>query len=127
MLEITTISLLIFSAMYIYLSFKIINMRRRKKISLFDGKDKELGYLIRAQGNLFEYGVLFLIFLFLSEIKNLNFHVTIAAVIVLFIGRFIHLYGFVTQKDGSYRVIGMQLTITSLLMIVGVNLISLFL
>ena len=52
---ITAVFAALFALMLVALSMRVARMRIRKRVSLGDGGDKELGAAIRIQGNFIEY------------------------------------------------------------------------
>lgn len=99
---------------FIWLSFKVIGIRRGKQISIGDGDDKTLAHRIRAQGNAAEYMPMF--FLLLGAAALLS---TPPIALHLFglaftIGRIMHGYWFLNpSKNFKPRVYGMMLTFLS--------------
>lgn len=109
--------------MYVYLSIRIIGIRRGKKISIGSGADKQLERAIRVHSNFAEYAPLSLFLILMLEIQSVNNVVVIFLGLLLLIGRCIHAYG-VSQQDEDFRlrVYGMILTFMTLILSSFANL-----
>ena len=64
---ITAVFAALLALMLVGISIRVTVLRAKKKISLFDGGDKELGCAIRAQGNFVEYVPMALMLMGLME------------------------------------------------------------
>ena len=113
MLLITSIIVSLLAILFIKLSFAVIKLRRANKIGLGTGGNESLERAIRAQGNFIEYvpiGVLMLATLELNGVSLIG-------------GRFFHSIGINTPPpDFSKRVLGMQLTLFTLIGLIILNL-----
>ena len=123
---ISAIAALAFVIGYIYFSFNIIKLRRKLKVGLGDGGKKELQYAIRAQGNYFEYGVVFILLLLIAQIVGTHQTMLIISLVFFVIGRVLHAAAFLNQEQNYSRERGMQFTFIGILMIALALLISLF-
>ena len=112
---------------YVYLSLNVIKSRRKSGVALLNGNDKKLTYALRAHGNFFEYSVFFAVLLIFGESLELWPMALHLISIVFLIGRVSHAYGFITQKDGKFRVRGMQLTFLPMIALAALNLVFVFL
>ncbi|RZF93837.1 glutathione metabolism protein [Pseudoalteromonas sp. CO302Y] len=101
--------------MYIQLSFRVIKLRRKKKISLGDGGDSTLNAAIRTHGNFIEYVPFSLILLFLVEYQGLSSHYCYVLGLMLVVGRICHSYA-LAENQLKFRVIGMALTFLTMLL-----------
>jgi len=111
----------------ITLSFRVAQVRLRKKISLGDGGNDKMYRRIRAQGNYTEYAPLSLIGLFAMASLSatpIALHITGSAFLL---GRILHAVGMEAPKaSGKSRLIGMVLTMLTLLGQVGTILFLIF-
>ncbi|MEP1441935.1 MAG: MAPEG family protein [Hyphomicrobiales bacterium] len=100
--------------LFIWLCFKVINVRRGEQISIGNGDNKKLHHRIRAQGNAAEYmPIFFLLMVGAASLSTppLALHVFGAAFTV---GRILHAYWFLSpSKNLKPRVAGMMLTLSS--------------
>ena len=122
MLYITSLSAAILGALCVMLSLKVIGIRRSEKVSVGDGGNESLLRAMRAQSNLVEYAPLTLIMLGCAELNGVS-RVLLGLIAMAFIaGRILHPVGL---KDASApmapRVLGMQLTLVSMLVLAAVN------
>lgn len=105
----------------IWLSLRVIKLRRAKKVRLGDGGEPELQAAIRAQGNATEYIPIALILLFLLEMNGAHMILLHVGGIAILTGRLVHARGLLTD-DLGYRVLGMQVTIFTLIGLALANL-----
>lgn len=106
----------------VWLSLRVIKVRRAKKVGLGDGGDPDLQAAIRAQGNAAEYIPVSLILLVLLELNGANAALIHSAGIALLTGRLLHARGLLTDNL-RYRVLGMQFTIFAIIGLAMANLI----
>jgi len=124
MLIITALAATALTMLSIMLALKVISIRRREKISVGDGGNDELLRAIRAQSNLLEYAPLMLILLACAEINGVHWLVLLPLAALFVAGRVLHPAGIKSASSpGSARVMGMQLTLVSMLCLCIVNVI----
>jgi uncharacterized protein len=111
----------ILALLIVWLSLKVIKLRRSKKVILGDGGETELQYAIRAQGNATEYIPICLILLVLLELSGINIWLVHLGGIAIIIGRLLHAKGLLTQSL-SYRVLGMQFTFITIITLASLNI-----
>jgi uncharacterized membrane protein YecN with MAPEG domain len=110
---------------FIFLSFRIIRLRRTLKVAVGDAGHPELIRAIRAHANFAEYVPLCLFLIFLAEQQNSHLLVIHGLCLTLLTARLTHAYGVSHQKeDFRFRVTGMMMTfaaiaISSLLIIIN--------
>jgi uncharacterized membrane protein YecN with MAPEG domain len=123
MLIVTTLIACILAAFFIHLSLGVIRLRRRHKVGLGSGGVDDLERAIRAQANFAEYVPIALILMACLEINGAPLWLIGILGIALVAGRMIHAKG-INQPPPHFsnRVIGMKLTITTLIMLVVFNL-----
>jgi uncharacterized membrane protein YecN with MAPEG domain len=104
------------SLLYVYLSIRVIGIRRGKKIALGTGSDEQLERAIRVHSNFAEYAPLALLLILMLELQSVNNLVIVFLGLALLSGRLIHAYG-VSQpvEDFRLRVTGMTLTFFTLI------------
>ncbi len=105
----------------VWLSLRVITLRGSTKVSLGDGGESELQIAIRAQGNATEYIPISLILLFLLELNKAHVVLIHLGGIAILVGRLLHARGLITKQLG-YRVLGMQITIFTLIGLAVANL-----
>ena len=105
----------------VWLSLRVIKLRRSIKVSLGDGGESELQIAIRAQGNATEYIPISLILLLLLELNQAHFILVHSGGIAVLAGRLLHARGLLTESP-LYRVLGMQITIFTIIGLAAANL-----
>jgi uncharacterized membrane protein YecN with MAPEG domain len=124
MLPITSLYAALLALLFVVVSVRTISARKHARISLGSGDNKVLERRIRIHGNFAEYIPFALILLALSELAEVTPLILHSAGIALLLGRILHVYALdrETQKL-SYRILGMQLTLTTLMVLAGVLLV----
>ena len=123
MLLITSIIVSLLAILFIKLSFAVIKLRRANKIGLGTGGNESLERAIRAQGNFIEYVPIGVIMLATLELNGAPWWMIAIPGISLISGRFFHSIGINTPPpDFSKRVLGMQLTLFTLIGLIILNL-----
>ena len=108
--------------LFIYLSLRVIKVRRGAKISHGDGGDGALAKRIRVQGNCAEYAPFALLLLALAELQGAPLWLVHVLGLMILAGRVIHAYGLGSSPQiMNFRVGGMLLT---LIMIVCTSLLN---
>ena len=123
MLIVTTLIACILTAFFVRPSFGVIRLRRQHKVGLGSGGVDDLERAIRAQGNFAEYVPIALILMACLEINGAPLSLIAILGIVFVAGRVIHAKG-INQPPPHFsnRIIGMKLTITTLILLVAFNL-----
>jgi uncharacterized membrane protein YecN with MAPEG domain len=125
-LPVTILSSAILAILLVILSLRVIGIRRKERVSLGDGGNELLSLRIRGQGNLAEYGPLGLFLLLLLELQGTPVYLTALAALVFLTGRLLHGYAFgFTDGNMKLRVLGMQLTISGIILLVVLNVLML--
>lgn len=114
MLTVTAIYAAAFALLLIYLSIRVISIRRRDQISLGAGGDSTLEKRIRAHANFTEYTPLGLILLAALELNSAPLWQLHIVGGLLLVGRLCHPVG-VNGGPMNFRVGGMLMTFLSLL------------
>jgi len=123
MLLVTSMIAAVLTAIFIKLSFAVIGLRRKNKVSLGSGGYEDLERAIRAQGNFAEYVPLGIILIACLELNGAPWWLVAIPGLTLITGRLIHVQGMRTPPpDFSKRVLGMQLTFGALITLVGLNI-----
>lgn len=109
--------------LFIVLSFKTINLRRKHLIGVGDGGEKNLTKAIRVHGNFAEYTPLALILLAAYESSGANALLIHALGATFFIARILHAIGLAKSIGTSMpRFWGMILTFLVLLILAVLNI-----
>ena len=109
---------------FIFLSVRVIRIRRQERIGVGDGNNMRLRRAIRVHGNFAEYVPFSLILVAFVEMQQFAPFIIHALCLVLISGRLCHAYGVSQEKeDYRFRVAGMTLTFatiaTSALLLIG--------
>ncbi len=105
----------------VWLSIRVIKLRRTKKVRLGDGGEPELQTAIRAQGNATEYIPISLILLVLLELNEAHSVLLHSGGIAVLVGRLVHARGLLTGSL-RHRALGMQVTIFTIIGLALANL-----
>jgi len=105
----------------VWLSLNVIKKRREHKVSLGDGGHSDLGNAVAAQAHAIEYIPIALILLFALEYNGASALVLHGLGLLLVTGRVLHGLG-MSADDMKNRVMGMQLTLWTILLLAGINL-----
>jgi uncharacterized membrane protein YecN with MAPEG domain len=115
-MPITPVYAAIFGLLFVALSVRTLNLRRRLGVAIGPGKSPELQRAMRVHANFAEYVPLTLLLLYFLELATQSRLLVHVLCLLLLIGRVSHAYG-VSQIDEvlTYRVVGMALTFTALI------------
>lgn len=101
--------------LYIWLAFRVINFRKRSKISFGDGEDQDMLRRVRAHGNCAEYAPFGVLLLALNELSGTPTLILCGLALLLVAGRVCHAYSFVhVPMNYNARTAGMALTFAML-------------
>jgi len=115
-LHITPLYAALLTFIYLFLSARVIRLRRRHLIGLGYGELDELQRAVRIHGNFAEYVPLALLLLFFLEWGHWEAWVLHGLGILLLLGRLFHAYGLTLHSGKSHgRVLGMVCTFTMLI------------
>jgi uncharacterized membrane protein YecN with MAPEG domain len=118
----TSIIAAILTIIFVKLSFAVIGLRRKNKVSLGSGGYDDLERAIRAQGNFAEYVPIGLILIACLELNGAPWWLVILPGIALIIGRLIHAKGINEPPPNfSSRVLGMKFTFGTLITLAILN------
>lgn len=120
---ISAIYISILTLIIIRLSWNVVKLRRKKRVSLGDGGDKELQKAIGAMENASEYIPITMLLLAVAEFNGAPLWVIHALGITFVISRLMHAYGLVNRFQ--LRVRGMWVTVFVMTTLVVVNLVYL--
>lgn len=104
-IPITAIFTGILAVMLAGVSIRVTVLRAKKKISFFDGGDKELGAAMRVQGNFIEYVPMALALMALIEWLGTKHWIVYLFGIVLLVARLTHAWGLYSDVFQA-RVVG---------------------
>ncbi len=122
-LLITPIYAAIFALIMVGLSFYVIKMRYKHRVSLGDGGNQEMLKAIRAHGNFTEYVPIALILLVLLELNGESAVVLHGFGSAMLVGRLCHAPGLNSRGTTIFRQLGMVLTFGVLLGLAGLTLV----
>lgn len=123
MLQITSIIASVLAVIFVRLSFAVIKLRGKNRVSLGSGGFDDLECAIRAQGNFAEYVPIGLILIGCLEINGAPWWLVTIPGLTLIAGRLFHAVGINTPPpDFSKRILGMKFTLTTLKGLVVLNL-----
>ncbi|KGK41945.1 glutathione metabolism protein [Nitrincola sp. A-D6] len=113
-MSITPIYAALLALLFVFLSFRIIRLRRALQVGLGDAGDKQLGRAIRVHANFAEYVPLGLLLVFFVEAQQAPFWWVHVLGLLLLLGRLLHAYG-VGQVNETliFRMLGMIMTFAS--------------
>lgn len=112
------------SLLLLFLSARILGLRRRLRVSLGDGGDESLRRAIRMHGNAVETIPIGLLLLLLIEMMGYSIYILNGVGLCLLLGRLLHPYGLAGAGHMWARVSGMVLTWIALLAAAGLCLLS---
>lgn len=116
MISVTPLYAGLIALLYIYLSFRVIKIRRGDRISLGNGGRDDMEFRVRAHANLAEYAPLGLILLAMSEMQGAPIWVVHILGAMLLIGRLLHAWAFSQSPQNlPARSYGMMLTLMMIL------------
>ena len=125
MLWITALAAAILAFLHVWLSLNVIRLRQSLKVVIGDGGHEELIRAIRAQGNLAEYAPIGLILLACLEWNGAPWWLTAPLALAFVSGRLLHPQGIRSAAaPWRPRVLGMQLTLVSLLALGAANVVA---
>lgn len=113
---ITPIYLALLALLFIVLSFKTINVRKKLQIGVGSGDSPELLRAMRVHANFSEYVPITLLLILSVELLNGSSVLVHALGVALLLGRLLHAYGVSKIKENlKFRVTGMLLTFATML------------
>ncbi|MGI3186328.1 MAPEG family protein [Nioella aestuarii] len=102
--------------LFLYLSFRVIALRRHHRVSVGDGGQKALTKAMRTQANCVEYSSIGLILLVAAELQGTPTWAVHVLGVTLLLGRVLHAFGFgSTPQIVPARIWGMALTLGMIL------------
>lgn len=110
---------LVYSALlvfvFLFLSIRIIRLRRSLKIGVGDSGNKQMVRAMRVHSNFAEYVPLTLLMLYFLENQNVSSYLIHFLGISLVLGRISHAYGMSQEIENfKFRIAGMAVTFTIL-------------
>jgi uncharacterized membrane protein YecN with MAPEG domain len=121
MLYITGLSASALGVLAVMLALKIVGLRRDNKISIGDGDNPDLQKAIRTHANLLEYAPIGLILIACAELNGVSRWLLAILALAFVAGRFLHPAGMNKPDNMKARVLGMQLTLISILVLAAIN------
>ncbi len=99
--------------LFLWLSFKVIQMRFRHRVSVGDGGEPAVTKAMRAQANCAEYAPIGVILLVLAELQGMPLWLVHVFGLALVVGRALHAIGFGStpqiipaRRGGMYLTVG---------------------
>jgi uncharacterized membrane protein YecN with MAPEG domain len=105
--------------MLVWLSLRVVLVRRAANVELGDGGSEPLTRRIRAHGNFVENAPFFLLLVALLELNGAGERVLWAATIAFFLVRLAHVFGMDRKAPNALRIVGAVGTWTVLLLLGG--------
>jgi len=122
MLFVTSIVAAVLTMVFIKLSFNVIRLRRKNKVSLGSGGHDDLERAVRAHGNFVEYVPFGIILIACLELNAAPWWLLAGGGITLIIGRLVHAIGMnAPPTDFRMRVLGMKVTFFALVTLAFLN------
>ena len=107
--------LALFGLFFVFLSLRVIKLRRANKVALGDGDLPAIKRAIRAHGNFIEYVPLTALILLVLELRGTAGWWIHALALTLLLGRVLHAYSISqVEEQLKFRVSGMMLTFLTL-------------
>ncbi len=123
MLVITAIIASILTLLFVKLSFAVIALRRKHRVSLGSGGHEDLERAIRAQGNFAEYVPIGILLIACLELNRAPWWLVVIPGVALILGRLIHAQGINSPPTNlAKRILGMKLTFITLIGLALFNL-----
>ncbi|SMX33726.1 MAPEG family protein [Actibacterium lipolyticum] len=111
MISVTPLYAGLIGLLFVFLSARVVVVRREKQVSIGDGDQSELSKRIRVQGNCAEYAPLALILMGMAELQGAPHWVVHLLGLMLLGGRILHPIGLgATPQKMNARIVGMVLT-----------------
>ena len=122
MLFVTSIVAAVLTMVFIKLSFNVIRLRRKNKVSLGSGCHDDLERAVRTHGNFVEYVPFGIILIACLELNAAPWWLLAGGGITLIIGRLVHAIGMnAPPTDFRMRVLGMKVTFFALVTLAFLN------
>ena len=120
---ITAIIASILTLLFVKLSFAVIALRRKHRVSLCSGGHEDLERAIRAQGNFAEYVPIGILLIACLELNRAPWWLVVIPGVALILGRLIHAQGINSPPTNlAKRILGMKLTFITLIGLALFNL-----
>ncbi len=128
LLIITPLAAAALTILYVQLTLGVVKLRKSNKIGFGSGGNEDLQKSIRAQANLTEWAPIGLLLIAILEVNGAPFWVTIVPAIAFVAGRAIHPRGMTSVEPEvlKNRVLGMQLTMYSVMALAALNILWMF-
>ena len=105
-LPVTLATASVLSFFYLFLSARVSQSRRRFRISLGDGGNKDLHARLRTHANFIEYVPVMLILMGVLEVSGANPDILAAGGVLLLVFRVMHMLGMPRPTPNLFRAIG---------------------
>ncbi|MCH8497848.1 MAG: MAPEG family protein [Marinobacter sp.] len=103
LIPITAVYASLTALLFLFLAWRVTVYRRRFKVGVGDGGQRDLEVAIRAHGNLVEYAPITLILMAIGEMNGVS-PLAVYGVGLLFLSsRLLHAWGFIKSRGGYSR------------------------
>ncbi len=114
-MSVTPLYAAVLALMFVALSVRTLRLRRKLRIAVGDKGDEQMLRAMRVHANFAEYVPLSLLLIYMFEVRSGTSVLIHALCVCLIVGRFSHAYGVSrVDEDYRYRVFGMSMTFTAL-------------
>lgn len=114
--SITPLYAAVLALLLVGLTFRVVQLRRRHRIGIGDGENRELSKAIRAHGNATETIPIALLLLLLCELSSFGATFLHGLGIALLVGRGLHAFGISRHSGSSFgRFVGMVITLLAII------------
>ena len=118
----------VFAVFFVLLSINVIRARRQHKVGIGTGRNKSVERAMRVHANFAEYVPFALLLITLLELNKASNLLLIGLSSLLLVGRIVHAFGVSMENERFiYRVSGMAMTFTVILIAAVANLVAVFL
>lgn len=115
-LPITVLIASILTVLYCVFSLRVVDLRRKNRISLGHNENEALKRAMRVHGNFSEYSPLFIVLMILMEMHGVPATWLLGVGSLFILGRLSHAFGIMNGPARlPFRTIGMVITMTCLL------------
>lgn len=115
-MTITSLYAALAALFFVFLSFRVIRIRRSERIALGDGGNRALLRAMRLQGNFAEYAPMVLLLMALAEFQGASGWALHPIGLTLLAGRTVHSLGFGREPERfRLRTAGMVLTFVAII------------
>ncbi|PAV25955.1 hypothetical protein C8D92_10526 [Tamilnaduibacter salinus] len=125
-IPVTAVFAALTALLMLFLAARVVAFRRRLKLGMGDGGDRDCQVAIRAHANLVEYAPIMLIMLAIGELNGVSATLIYMVGMMFILGRFLHAWGFIRSRGGAHmgRMVGVALNWLAMLAMAALLLIN---